>query len=147
MITNMCHSFNLYFKPTSDLPMPSSRKKVFISFDFDNDKCLKDSLIGQSKLEHSPFEVHDCSLREASKEEAWEEKARKKIEQADLVIVMLGSYTHKSPGVLKEIAIAKALKKKVVQLIGYKDSKCPRIKGAGYLYHWNWDNLKKVLDQ
>jgi hypothetical protein len=127
--------------------MPSSaQKKVFVSFDYDNDKFLKDSLIGQSKLDRSPFEVHDCSLKEVTKEIGWEEKARKKIEQADLVIVMLGAYTHKSPGVLKEIAIAKALKKKVIQLIGYKDQKCPRIKGAGYLYQWKWENLKKILE-
>ena len=127
--------------------MPSSsRKKVFVSFDYDNDKFLKDSLIGQSKLEQSPFQVYDCSLREAIKENDWEVKAKKKIEQADLVIVMLGAYTHKSPGVLKEIAIAKSLKKKVIQLIGYKDQKCPRIKGAGYLYQWKWENLKKVLE-
>jgi hypothetical protein len=127
--------------------MPSeTRKKVFISFDFDNDKSLKDFLIGQSKLEHSPFEVIDYSLKEASKEKDWEEKARKKIEKADLVIVMLGNATHKAPGVLKEIAIAQSLKKKIIQLIGYKECKYQRIKGAGYLYHWNWENLKKVLD-
>lgn len=127
--------------------MPAAtRKKVFISFDFENDKFLKDSLIGQSKLEHSPFEVHDYSLKEASKENEWVEKARKKIEQVDLVIVMLGPSTHKAPGVLKEIAIAQSLKKKIIQLIGYKDSNYKRIKGAGYLYHWNWENLKKVLD-
>ena len=124
----------------------STRKKVFISFDFDNDKFLKDSLIGQSKLEHSPFEVMDFSLKEASKEKEWEEKAKKKIQQVDLVIVMLGASTHKAPGVLKEIAIAQTLKKKIIQLIGYKDVKYHRIKGAGYLYHWNWENLKKVLD-
>jgi hypothetical protein len=127
--------------------MPSStRKKVFISFDFDNDKSLKDFFIGQCKLEQSPFEVMDYSLKEASKEKEWEEKARKKIERADLVIVLLGAQTYKSPGVLKEIAIAKALKKKIIQLIGYKDIKYHRIKGAGYLYKWKWENLKKVLD-
>jgi hypothetical protein len=127
--------------------MPSeTRKKNFISFDFDNDKSLKDFLIGQSKLEQSPFEVLDYSLKESSKEKEWEEKARKKIEKVDLVIVMLGPSTHKSSGVLKEIAIAKALKKKIIQLIGYKKANYQRIKGAGYLYHWNWENLKKVLE-
>ena len=126
--------------------MPSStRKKVFVSFDFDNDKFLKDSFIGQCKLAQSPFEVMDCSLKEAKKEKEWAEKARKKIEQADLVIVILGPQTHKSPGVLREIAIAKELKKKVIQLIGYKDGTYQRIKGAGSLYHWKWETLKKIL--
>lgn len=123
----------------------STRKKVFVSFDFDNDKFLKESFIGQCKLDQSPFEVMDYSLKEASKEKDWADKARKKIEQADLVIVMLGPTTHQSPGVLKEIAIAKALKKKIIQIIGYKDVKYQRIKGAGKLYHWKWENLKKIL--
>jgi hypothetical protein len=124
---------------------PTARKKVFISFDFDNDKCLKDSLIGQSKLEQSPFEVTDYSLKEASKEKEWEEKAKKNIERVDLVIVMLGPSTHKAPGVLKEIAIAQSLKKRIIQLIGYKDCNYQRIQGAGYLYQWSWENLRKVL--
>ncbi|HSZ72126.1 MAG TPA: TIR domain-containing protein [Cytophagaceae bacterium] len=125
----------------------SARKKVFVSFDFDNDKLLKDFLIGQSRLEHSPFEVYDYSLKEASKEKEWEVKARNKIERADLVIVMLGEHTHKSPGVLKEVAIARSLHKKIIQVIGHKHSKYQRIKGAGYLYQWNWENLQKVLEK
>lgn len=28
-----------------------AKKKVFVSFDFDNDKTLKDFIIGQAKLE------------------------------------------------------------------------------------------------
>ena len=40
-----------------------TKKKVFVSFDFDNDKVLKDFLIGQAKLEDSPFEVADHSLK------------------------------------------------------------------------------------
>ncbi len=38
------------------------KKRVFVSFDFDNDKKLKDFIIGQSKLSDSPFEVTDHSL-------------------------------------------------------------------------------------
>lgn len=41
-----------------------AKKKVFVSFDFDNDKTLKDFIIGQAKLEDSPFEVSD--LRSAT---------------------------------------------------------------------------------
>ena len=56
--------------------MVKRKKRVFISFDFDNDKVLKDFLIGQSKLPDSPFEVSDWSLKEAAPEKNWEEKAR-----------------------------------------------------------------------
>jgi hypothetical protein len=45
-----------------------AKKKVFVSFDFDNDKVLKDFIIGQAKLDDSPFEVIDFSLKEAAPE-------------------------------------------------------------------------------
>jgi hypothetical protein len=32
-----------------------AKKKVLVSFDFDNDRALKDFIIGQSKLPDSPF--------------------------------------------------------------------------------------------
>ncbi len=48
------------------------RKSVFVSFDFENDKVLKDFIIGQSKLSDSPFGVIDHSLKEAAPERGWE---------------------------------------------------------------------------
>jgi hypothetical protein len=124
--------------------MPT-KKKVFVSFDFDNDKILKEFLIGQSKNSDSPFEVTDVSLKEAAPEKDWEEKAKVKIKSADVVIVMVGPQTHKAPGVLKEVKFANELKKKIIQLIGYKDGDYTRVEGAGTLYSWNWENLKKLL--
>ena len=35
------------------------KKRVFISFDFDNDKRLKDFIVGQSRLPDSPFQIID----------------------------------------------------------------------------------------
>jgi len=120
-------------------------KKVFISFDFDQDKGLKDLLIGQSRNKECPFTVSDGSLKEPEPQKDWEKKAKRRIENADLVIVMLGPTTHKAPGVLTEVEIARELHKKTVQFIGYKDGKYKRVRGAGVLYRWTWDNLKKVL--
>ena len=123
----------------------AAKKKVFVSFDFDNDKALKDFLIGQSKLPDSPFEVTDGSLKEAAPERDWEDKAKAKIKASDMVIVMLGEKTYKAPGVLKEVKMTNDVKIKICQIIGYKDKTCPRIEGAGILYSWNWDNLKKLF--
>ena len=120
-------------------------KKVFISFDYDEDKALKDLLIGQAKNPVCPFEVVDSSLKEAAPENGWEKKAAQHITRADIVLVLVGSQTHKAPGVRKEIAIARKQKKRVVQLIGYKHGKYKRVPNAGYLYSWTWDNLKKIL--
>ena len=49
-------------------------KKVFISFDFDNDQFLRDSLIGQAKLPDSPFEIEDWSVKEPWNQSDWKEK-------------------------------------------------------------------------
>lgn len=40
-----------------------AKKHVFVSFDFDNDKILKEFVIGQSRNPDSPFEVIDHSLK------------------------------------------------------------------------------------
>ena len=122
-----------------------SKKAVFVSFDFDNDRVLKDFIVGQSRLDDSPFEVIDHSLKEAAPESDWVEKAHKAIMRAELVIVMLGSKTHRAPGVLKEVGMANAARKKIFQIIGYKDGNYTPVPDAGRLYSWNWDNLKKLL--
>ncbi|HVV06624.1 MAG TPA: TIR domain-containing protein [Puia sp.] len=122
-----------------------TRKKVFISFEYETDRALKDLLIGQSRNEGSPFEVIDGSLKEAAPENDWEEKAESRIKMVDIVIVLVGATTHRAPGVIKEIAIARRLKIKIVQIIGYKGSKHKRVPNAGKLYHWTWDNLQKIL--
>jgi hypothetical protein len=121
------------------------KKKVFICFDFDNDKSLKDSLIGQSKLRDSPFEIIDGSMKEVAAEKDWVKKAKSKIKASDTVIVMLGTKTFKAPGVLKEVKMTNELKIKICQIVGHKDKDCPGVEGAGRLYSWTWDNLKKLL--
>ncbi len=123
-----------------------AKKKVFVSFDFDNDKTLKDFIIGQAKLEDSPFEVIDFSLKEAAPEKTWLDKARAAISRADVFIVMLGSKTRTAPGVLKEVKIANELKMTKFQIIGYKDgSETWAVPDAGRVYRWNWENLKSLL--
>ena len=120
-------------------------KKVFISFDYDEDKSLKDLFIGQAKNPICPFEVIDNSLQEAAPEKDWEKKAEERMSRADIVLVLVGTKTYQAPGVLKEIKLARQLKKKIVQLIGHKDGKHKRVPQAGRLYSWTWENLRKLL--
>ena len=123
-----------------------AKKKVFVSFDYDNDKPLKEFIIGQAKLADSPFEVIDFSLKEAAPEKTWLDKARTAISRAEVFIVMLGSKTRNAQGVLKEVKIANELKKDKFQIIGYRDgSETWAVPNAGRVYRWDWDNLKKLL--
>jgi len=112
------------------------KKKVFISFDFDQDKALKDLLIGQAHNPVCPFQIIDRSLKEAAPEEGWEERARNKIAQADLVIVLVGTHTRHAPGVLGEIRLARRAN---------KNDRHNRVPGAGILYRWTWENIQKIL--
>lgn len=121
------------------------KKRVFVSFDFDNDKVLKDFIIGQSRLPDSPFEVIDPSLKEAAPMKTWEDKARVAIKRSDIVVVMVGPKTHSASGVLKEVAMAREEQIPIVQVIGYKDGNYTAVSNAGRLYAWNWDNLKNLL--
>ena len=123
-----------------------AKKKVFVSFDFDNDKTRKEFLVGQAKLDDSPFEVIDFSLKEAAPEKTWLDKARAAISRAEVFIVMLGPKTKSAPGVLKEVKIANELKREKFQIIGYKDgSEAWAVPDAGRVYRWDWENLKKLL--
>lgn len=122
------------------------KTKVFVSYDFDNDKVLKDFIIGQAKLLDSPFEVSDHSLKEAAPELTWQIKARAAISRADKFVVMLGPKTRYAPGVTKEVAMAKSLGKTRFQIIGYRDGRREwAVPDAGATYNWNWQNLKKLL--
>jgi len=122
-----------------------AKKRVFVSFDFDNDKVLKDFIIGQSRNEDSPFEVVDVSMKEAEPQRNWASEARRKIRSADVVVVMVGSKTHEAPGVLKEVGIALDEGISIYQIIGYRDSSPVPVPGAGRLMSWNWENLKNLF--
>jgi len=123
-----------------------SKPKVFVSFDFDNDRTLKDFIIGQSKNPDSPFEISDHSLKEAAPEKEWLERAKIAIERSDVFIIMLGPKTKTASGVLKELNAAIEKEKKKFQIIGYRDgSEDWAVPNGGRVYRWNWDNLKELL--
>ncbi len=122
-----------------------AKAKVFVSFDFDNDKTLKEFIIGQSKNSDSPFEVADWSMKEAEPQRNWEDEAESRIKRSNLVVVMVGPETHRAPGVLKEVEMARRNNIRIVQVIGYKEGNYTGVPNAGRLYSWNWDNLKKLF--
>ncbi len=126
-------------------PPSPSRRRVFVSFDYDQDRALKEFLVGQSRLPDSPFEIVDSSLKEAAPERTWVHKARTAIDSADHVVVLVGRYTYRAPGVLKEVALARSAGKPVFQLVGYKAIACPTVPHAGRRYRWTWPNLRNLL--
>ncbi|MXM63282.1 hypothetical protein GR925_07415 [Streptomyces sp. HUCO-GS316] len=121
-------------------------KRVFVSFDYDYDKTLKDFLIGQAKNPDSPFEIHDWSIKEASPD--WKDKARARIRASDVVVVICGDHTDKAVGVAIELTIAQEEGIDYFLLNGYtgRTGKKPTTaKGSDKVYKWTWDNLKALV--
>ena len=127
------------------ISMGKRKTRVFVSFDFDNDAKLKTFIIAQAKNPDSPFEIENWSLNEPAPDRTWQQKARQRIARADVVLVMVGPYTHRAKGVLAEVAIANQLGIPVRQVIGYRDTNPTPVRGAGRLYRWSWPTIKTLL--
>lgn len=119
---------------------------VFISFDYDHDVTLKEFVVGQAKLDDSPFEITDHSIKEDSTD--WKAKARARIKRANQVIVICGKHMETATGVNIEIEIARDEKKPYFLLAGYSDGGNKKPTSAldtDKLYKWTWDNLKSLI--
>ncbi len=123
------------------------KKKVFVSFDFDNDEFLRTSLIGQAKNEGSPFDMEDWSVKQPWNQSVWKERCLTKIKKCDLVLVMVGEKTSTCSGVKAEIDMANEAGKPVYGIQGYKDKTCPRPAGLNGYYVWTWQNVKDLVDR
>ena len=125
-----------------------ARKRAFISFDFENDKDIRDLLVGQAKHPNSPFEITDASVRSHLTGD-WKKKVRGRIMRSDLVIVMCGEHTHEAEGVAVEVEIAQEQGKPYFLLNGRKDRICTKPTTALHsdeIHEWTWDNLRKQIE-
>ena len=123
------------------------RKRVFISFDYDNDNDIKEALVAQSKLYNSPFEITDLSIKEAI-DSNWKIYARKRIRSCDCMIVLCGHYTDKAKGVSAELSIAQEEGIPYFLLEGRRSGTIKKPLGAKYsdkVYNWTWSNLDLLL--
>lgn len=125
-----------------------AKKAIFISFDYDNDEFLRTALVGQSKHPDSPFDISDRSIKEPL-DGNWKEKAKGRIERADLMIVLCGEKTHMAAGIAAEVKLAQELEKPYFLLWGYSDKTCTKpitALSTDKIYKWTWDNLKALID-
>ena len=125
-----------------------TKKRAFISFDYDNDRIIRDYFVGQAKNPNSPFEIVDASVRRHLSGN-WEKKVRNRIRRADLVIVICGEHTHEAEGVAAEVKIAQEENKPYFLLKGRKDKICTKPTTAlnsDEIQDWTWDNLRKQIE-
>ena len=80
-----------------------AKKRAFFSFDFDEDQNLKHHMVGQMRLDSSPFEAADWSMKKAAPEQNWEQEAESRISRSDVVVVLVGPKTYKAPALCANI--------------------------------------------
>lgn len=125
----------------------ATKKRVFISFDYDNDEGAKIMLAGQAKLPDSPFDFKDASVKEHLTGD-WKEKVKRRMDNVDVVAVLCGEKTHTAAGVSAELEIAREKGKEYFLLAAYSDKTCTKPKSAAStdkVYKWTWDNLKALI--
>jgi TIR domain len=129
----------------SGLPVLPTR--VFISFDYDNDRALA-VFLGEQLRKSTRFSVQNWSMQEAAPERLWPEEAERRLNRSDVMLIVLGTYTHRAPGVLTEVQLARGLTHPVPirQIIGRRGSSPTPVPSGGRVYRWGHDNLETVLD-
>ena len=111
---------------------------VFVSYDLEHDSDLYDLLLEQSEDSSLGFEVSGRSEPSTPKDP---ERAglRRRIREADQVIVICGEHTDASMGVFSELRIAQEERKPYFLLWGRRDSMCTKPTGAKTsegMYSW-----------
>lgn len=124
--------------------------RVFISFDYDNNKNLKTLFAGQAKNSDTPFSISDWSSKATLPQAQWENLIKSKINNCNMVIVLSGKSMSSATGVVKEIKMAKD---KNVPYFGiYVDgantsSALPTGLARNRTISWDWDKIAKAIDQ
>jgi len=122
-------------------------KRIFISFAKEDIK-FRDFLVGQARLEHSPFEFVDMSVKEPW-DEKWKTNCRTKIKGCDGVIALVSKNTKNADGQLWEITCAKQEYIRVRGMYVTKENRpmsLPSELSGVLVMDWTWSNIKSFID-
>lgn len=117
------------------------RTKVFISFHTPFDLEFRNRLVLESNAADSAFIVCGWSALQSELRSAWDEATRLAIQQADVVVVLVGGYTKYGAGVRDELAIAASMGKRI---IGIRVDEQPYPPAALARLH-EWGELGELL--
>jgi hypothetical protein len=126
-----------------------TQPRVFISFDFDNDSDSKMYFAGQAKNERVPFSFEDWSCKESLPQAEWERRIKDKINNCNVLLVLVSKNTTNAVGVRKEISMAVEQDVPVVGVYiknADTNTHLPNGLSASYVRQWHWDSIKNLLD-
>jgi hypothetical protein len=80
-------------------------RRVYVSFEFQKDNGRWKTFVAQAEL-YCDYEIKDKSLPAVVHNKRWQTEAQTRINQSELVVVLLGQDTHNATGVKDEISLA-----------------------------------------
>ncbi|MBW2288558.1 MAG: hypothetical protein JRG80_11470 [Deltaproteobacteria bacterium] len=121
--------------------------QVFVSFDIENDMDLYEVLLEQSQNSGSGFTVSGRSERPTAANPS-SEKERRRIREADQVIIICGEHTESSVRVSVELGIAQQEETPYFLLWGRRNLMCSKpvgAKPAEGMYSWTREILQDQI--
>jgi hypothetical protein len=124
-----------------------SQARVYVSFDIEHDRELFERLLAES--ERSSFSVQGKSeLEHAFAADAWATRLRRRIGEADEMIVICGEHTDASQCMRIELRIAQEEHTPYFLLWGRRGSMCTKPIGAKSdegMYKWTRENVENQV--
>ncbi len=119
------------------------KKKIFVSFDFDNDRDLKNEMVAFSQNEDANFKVSNWSMKPVDMTRQWEKQVKYHITRCDVLVVLIGEQTADAPGVKHEIEIARANNIKIIQMTSHPQHRV--IDAAGQAHDLSLESISELL--
>ena len=129
-----------------------AKPKIFISYDYDNDKNYKNLLVAWDKNSEFDFSFYDESVDvsvDSTDAAAIKRVISARIGGATHFLCLVGKKTHSSDWVAWEIEKAKELKKKLVAVKIDRENTSPSgLIGAGvsWAMSFTFDSIKKAIE-
>lgn len=130
-----------------------AKKRIFISFDFDNDKHYKNLLVAWDKNDLFDFSFYDGSVTvpvNSDKAGPIRRVISNRISDCTRLLCIVGKETHRSDWVAWEVEKAVELKKKIIAVKTAKGNSTPTALygiGAKWALSFTFDSIKKAIDE
>ncbi len=128
------------------------RSRIFISYDYDNDKNYKNLLLAWDKNMDFDFTFYDQSVDisvDSNDPAAIARVISRRIGDSSHFLCLVGKHTHNSEWIAWEIGKAKELKKKLVGVKIERTNETPPgllNAGASWALSFTFDSVKKAIE-
>ena len=128
------------------------KKKVFISYDYDNDRHYKNLLLAWDSHQRFDFSIHDHSADvsiNSSNASSIKSVISRYINEATYFLIIVGTYTHRSAWVKWEIEKADELGKRIIAVKTDRENISPSSLmgiGANWAMSFTYDAITSAID-